>query len=87
MQKLTILALAAIGGLALAACSPGESAEKKGEEMDSPVEEAVTGEVDTDAGLLENAGEAIDEVTGAGNDDPADAVGDAVEDAADETPE
>ncbi|MEQ9504800.1 MAG: hypothetical protein RLO80_00915 [Hyphomonas sp.] len=87
MKKLTTLSVAVLGALALAACSPGESAEKQGEEMDSAIEEAVTGEVDRDDGLLENAGEAIDEVTGNENDDPVDAVGDAVEEATEDAPE
>jgi hypothetical protein len=87
MQKLKVLSLAEIGGLALAACSPGTSAEKEVEKLDSAIEEATTGDVNRDDGLLENAGEAIDEVTGAENDDPVDAVGDAIEDATDETPE
>lgn len=84
MKKLTTLGLVAFGGLVLAACGPGESAEKQGEKMDSAIEEATSGEVDHSDGVLENAGEAIDEVTGAENDDPVDAVGDAVEEATDE---
>lgn len=82
MQKLTTLGLAALGGLLLAACGPGDSAEKQGEKMDSAIEEATTGD-----GALENAGEAIDEVTGNENDDPVDAVGDAVEEVTEDTPE
>ncbi len=87
MQKLTTLGLAAFGALALAACGPGNSAEKQGEKMDSAIEEATTGEIDHSDGALENAGEAIDEVTGNENDDPVDAVGDAVEEATEDTPE
>lgn len=85
MKKFTTLSLAAFGALALAAC--GGSAEKQGEKMDSAIEETVTGEVDRDDGLLENTGEAIDEVTGTENDDPVDAVGDAVEEATEDAPE
>ncbi|MFN7169607.1 MAG: hypothetical protein ACK4NV_21370 [Pannonibacter sp.] len=87
MQKLTTLGLAALGALALAACGPGNSAEKQGEKMDSAIEEATTGDVDQGDGALENAGEAIDEVTGNENDDPVDAVGDAVEEATEDTPQ
>jgi len=43
--------------------------------------------VNTDDGLLENTGEAIDEVTGKENTDPVDAVGDAIEEKTDEAPE
>lgn len=87
MQKLTTLGLAALGGLLLAACGPGDSAEKQGEKMDSAIEEATMGDVDHGDGALENAGEAIDEVTGNENDDPVDAVGDAVEEVTEDTPE
>lgn len=87
MKKLTTLGLAALGGLVLAACGPGNSAEKQGEKMDSAIEEATTGEVDHSDGILEDAGEAIDEVTGNENTDPVDAVGDAIEDATDDKPE
>jgi len=85
MRTLKTLAPLLLGAFALAAC--GDSAEKQGEEMDSAIEEAVTGEIDTDDGLLENTGEAIDEVTGNENTDPIDAVGDAVEEATEDAPE
>jgi hypothetical protein len=55
--------------------------------MDSAIEETVTGEINTDDGLLENTGEAIDEVTGTENNDPVDAVSDAVEEATVDAPE
>jgi hypothetical protein len=85
MRTLKTLAPLLLGAFALAAC--GDSAEKQGEEMDSAIEETVTGEIDTDDGLLENTGEAIDEVTGNENSDPIDAVGDAVEEATEDAPE
>ena len=85
MRTLKTLAPLLLGAFALAAC--GDSAEKQGEEMDSAIEESVTGEIDTDDGLLENTGEAIDEVTGNENTDPVDAVGDAVEEATEDAPE
>lgn len=85
MRTLKTLAPLLLGAFALAAC--GDSAEKQGEEMDSAIEETVTGEVNTDDGLLENTGEAIDEVTGNENTDPIDAVGDAVEEATEDAPE
>ena len=85
MRTLKTLAPLLLGAFALAAC--GDSAEKQGEEMDSAIEETVTGEIDTDDGLLENTGEAIDEVTGNENTDPVDAVGDAVEEATEDAPE
>lgn len=85
MRTLKTLAPLLLGAFALAAC--GDSAEKQGEEMDSAIEETVTGEIDTDDGLLENTGEAIDEVTGNENTDPIDAVGDAVEEATEDAPE
>jgi hypothetical protein len=85
MRTLKTLAPLLLGAFALAAC--GDSAEKQGEEMDSAIEETVTGDVNTDDGLLENTGEAIDEVTGNENTDPVDAVGDAVEEASEDAPE
>jgi hypothetical protein len=85
MRTLKILAPLFLAAFALAAC--GDSAEKQGEEMDSAIEETVTGEIDTDDGLLENTGEAIDEVTGTENTDPIDAVGDAVEEATEDAPD
>jgi hypothetical protein len=85
MRNLKILAPLVLGAFALAAC--GGSAEKQGEEMDSAIEETVTGEINTDDGLLESAGEAIDEVTGNENTDPVDAVGDAVEEATEDAPD
>ncbi len=83
MRKLKTTGLMLAGLLMLAACGENSSAEKQGEKMDSAIEEAVTGEVDRDDGVLENAGEAIDEVTGNENTDPVDAVHDTAEDATD----
>lgn len=85
MRHLTTLTAALAGAFALAAC--GGSAEKQGEKMDSAIEETLTGEVNTDDGLLENTGEAIDEVTGNENTDPVDAVSDAVEEATEDAPQ
>ncbi|MEX1252322.1 MAG: hypothetical protein WEA77_14170 [Hyphomonas sp.] len=85
MKPLTTLTAALTGAFVLAAC--GGSAEKQGEKMDSAIEETLTGEENMDDGLLENTGEAIDEVTGNENPDPIDAAGDAIEDAADDAPE
>lgn len=86
MQTLKTLTPLLLGAFALAACG-GTSAEKEGEKLDSAIEETVTGDVNTDDGLLENTGEAIDEVTGNENTDPVDAVGDAIEEKTDEAPE
>jgi len=85
MKHLTTLTAALAGAFVLAAC--GGSAEKQGEKMDSAIEETLTGEENKDDGLLENTGEVIDEVTGNENTDPVDAIGDAAEEAADETPQ
>jgi hypothetical protein len=85
MKHLMTLTAALAGAFVLAAC--GGSAEKQGEKMDSAIEETLTGEVDRDDGLLENTGEAIDEVTGNENTDPVDAVGDAVEEATEDAPQ
>ncbi len=78
-RPLKILAPLFLGAFALATC--GGSAEKQGEEMDSPIEETVIGEIDIDHGLLENTGEVIDEVTGTEDTDPVDAAEEATEDA------
>tara|TARA_R110000787_G_scaffold8277_8_gene27691 strand:+ start:10610 stop:10867 length:258 start_codon:yes stop_codon:yes gene_type:complete len=83
MRKLKTTGLMLAGLLMLAACGDNSSAEKQGEKMDSAIEKATTGEVDHGDGALENAGEAIDEVTGHENTDPVDAVHDAAEDATD----
>ena len=85
MKTFTTLTAALAGAFVLAAC--GGSAEKQGEKMDSAIEETVTGEENSDDGLLENTGEAIDEVTGNENTDPVDAVGDAVEEATEDAPQ
>lgn len=85
MRNPHALGLAIAGALILAAC--GGSAEKEGEKMDSAIEETVTGEVNTDDGLLENTGEVIDEVTGNENPDPVDAVGDAIDEVTENAPE
>jgi hypothetical protein len=72
--------LIALAVLTLAsACGPQGSAEKSGESMDSAIEKATQGGVDRSDGPLENAGEAIDKVTGQRNNDPVDAIQDATD--------
>ena len=51
--------------------------------MDSAIEEATGQEIDRGDGVMENAGEVIDDMTGQENDDPVDAIHDAAEEAAD----
>lgn len=85
MRSLQTVAPLLLGALALVAC--GGSAEKQGEDMDSAAEETFTGEVKTDDGLLENTGEAIDEVTGSEKPDPVDPVSDAAEETTEDAPE
>ncbi len=81
MKLNTLLAAVAVLGFSgLGACSQEGSSEKAGENMDSAIEEATQGEVNRGDGALENAGEAIDQATGRGNDDPADAIHDATDD-------
>lgn len=79
MLKTTLISCAMLSLLALAACNPQGSAEKAGEDMDSAIEEATQGEINRGDGVLENAGEAIDETTGHQNNDPVDAVHDATD--------
>ena len=66
MRKLTSTGLVLVGMLALTACGQDTSAEKQGEKMDSAIEEATGQEIDRGDGAVENAGEAIDEMTGPG---------------------
>ncbi len=80
MLKTLLAVLGILGVVALAGCSDEGSFEQAGEGMDSSIEEATQGEVDRDDGLLENAGEALDEVTGRESDDPVDAIHDATDD-------
>ena len=51
--------------------------------MDSAIEEATGQEIDRGDGVMENAGEVIDDMTGQENDDPVDAIHDAAEEATD----
>jgi hypothetical protein len=83
MRKSVIIAFIASGVFLLASCSKDTSAEKEGEKLDSAIEEATTGEIDRGDGPMENIGEAIDNVTGQQNDDPVDAIHDAIEDESD----
>lgn len=77
MLKTITMMAAAAATLGLAACG---SAEKAGENADSAIEEATQGHENLGDGPLEQAGEGIDEVTGnQQNNDPADAVSDAVD--------
>ncbi|MFN7164453.1 MAG: hypothetical protein ACK4P2_06490 [Hyphomonas sp.] len=85
MRTLKTIGPLLLGAALLAAC--GGSAEKQGEKLDTAIEEAVGGEPDAGDGLLENTGEAIDEVTGNENTDPVDAVSDAVEEVTEDTPQ
>lgn len=80
MSKSTLIASAMLGILALAACNPQGSAEKAGEDMDSAIEESTQGEINRGDGVLENAGEAVDQATGHQNNDPVDAIHDAADD-------
>jgi predicted small lipoprotein YifL len=83
MRKLISTGLVLAGMLALTACGQGTSAEKQGEKMDSAIEEATGQEIDRGDGVMGNAGEVIDDVTGQENDDPVDAIHDATEEATD----
>ena len=83
MRKLTSTGLVLAGMLALTACGQDTSAEKQGEKMDSAIEEATGQEIDRGDGVMENAGEVIDDMTGQENDDPVDAIHDAAEEATD----
>ncbi len=80
LSRTLVAAAATLGVVGFAACSPEGSSEKTGEQMDSAIEEATQGEINRGDGPLENAGEAIDQATGAQNDDPADAIHDATDD-------
>ncbi len=79
MLKFALIATATLGLFTLAACNPKGSAEKAGEDMDSAIEESTQGQIDRRDGVLEKAGEAIDEASGNGNTDPVDAVHDATD--------
>lgn len=81
MMKALVTAVAAAAMLSLAAC--GDSAEKTGENLDSAIEEATQGEENLQDGALENAGESIDNATGA---ERSDDLGDTVNDATDGNP-
>ncbi len=81
MLKIIATAAAAAAMLGLAACEG--SAEKAGENMDSAIEEATQGEENLEDGALEQAGEAIDDATGAERQGD---LGDAVNDATDGDP-
>jgi hypothetical protein len=76
-----LIATAAIAAatFGLATCGDGGSAEGAGEDMDSAIEEATQGHENLGDGPLEQAGESIDEATGAANDDAADAINDATD--------
>ena len=78
MLKTLAAAVAAAAMLSLAACGQG-SAEKAGENADSAIEEATQGHENLGDGPLEQAGESIDQATGAQNNDAADAIGDATD--------
>jgi hypothetical protein len=85
MLKMIATATVAMAALGLAACDG--SAEKTGENMDSAIEEATTGEENLGDGALEQAGEGIDEATGnQQNNDAADALNDATDNDASTNP-
>ncbi len=78
MLKALFAATAAAALLSVAACEGG--AEKAGENMDSAVENATTGEEKLSDGPLEKAGESVDRATGAERQgDTADAINDATD--------
>ena len=79
MLKIIATAAAAAAMLSLAACGQG-SAEKAGENADSAIEEATQGHENRGDGPLEQAGESVDQATGAERSGDA---GDAVNDATD----
>lgn len=84
MRKI-IAAAAAAAMLGLAACEG--SAEKAGENLDSSIEEATQGEENLNDGALEQAGEGIDNATGANREgDLGDAVNDVTDGDPDTTP-
>lgn len=75
----TLIAAAFAAAFGLAAC--GDNAEETGENLDSSIEEATQGQENLGDGPLEQAGEGVDDTTGAAqNDDPADALNDATDD-------
>jgi hypothetical protein len=85
MLKMIATATVAMAALGLAACDG--SAEKTGENMDSAIEEATTGEENLGDGALEQAGEGVDEATGnQQNNDAADALNDATDNDASTNP-
>jgi hypothetical protein len=85
MLKMIAAAAAATAMLGLAACDGG--AEKAGENIDSSIEEATQGEENLGDGAFEQAGEAVDDATGAERtDSPADALNDATDGDASTTP-
>jgi len=76
MKRILISTVASVGLLmGVVACGDGGSAEKTGENMDSAIEEATTGEENLGDGPLEQAGESVDNA----NDEAADAVNDATD--------
>ncbi len=79
MLKSILVATAVLGLAGLGACSKEGSAEKAGENIDSAVENATSGEKSLGDGPMEKAGESIDGATGRSDKDPVDALGDAVD--------
>jgi hypothetical protein len=79
MLKSFAAAAFAAAALSLAACGQG-SAEKTGENLDSAMENATQGHVNSGDGALEQAGENVDQATGNNqNHDAADALSDATD--------
>jgi hypothetical protein len=79
MLKTILVAAAALSFVGLGACSKEGSAEKTGENIDSAIENATSGEKSLGDGPIEKAGESVDKATGHTDKDPVDAVGDAVD--------
>ena len=79
MKSLIAMTSAAAFAFAVAACGENQSAESKGEDMDNQIEETLGLEHNAGDGAMEQAGEAIDNVTDTQNTDPVDAASDATD--------
>lgn len=78
-MRTTLLIVSTAAICALGACGENQSAEQAGEDMDSRIEETVTGETNSGDGAFERTGEAIDGATKQENHDPVDAASDATD--------
>ncbi|MGE3143117.1 MAG: hypothetical protein AB7L65_07325 [Hyphomonadaceae bacterium] len=79
MSKTFLFAAAVLGAAALAGCGQSGSAERGGEDMDSAIENATQGQTNSGDGMMERAGESVDQMTGHENRDAADALHDATD--------